>query len=96
MGRTCSSGSMASWFFVECREVSGFRSKYCFCHALDGVGTAPKNLADGWVGWGGRYIVFRLSVDGYRCGVCCYRRGGRSVKVAVYVASFRRGRDPIF
>ncbi|KAJ1211369.1 hypothetical protein NDU88_006729 [Pleurodeles waltl] len=63
--RTCSSGSLASWFFVEYRK-------------------------------GGRYIVFRLSVGGDRCGVCCYRSGGQSVKVAVYDGGFRRGHDPIF
>ncbi|KAJ1083537.1 hypothetical protein NDU88_003695 [Pleurodeles waltl] len=51
-----------------------------------------------WIGvlkYSGRYFVFRLSVGGYRRGVCFYRHGGRSVKVAVYVGSFRHGRNPI-
>ncbi|KAJ1081848.1 hypothetical protein NDU88_002021 [Pleurodeles waltl] len=44
----------------------------------------------------GRYFVFRLSVGGDRHGVCFYRRGGLSVKVAVCVGGFRHGRDSIY
>ncbi|KAJ1173295.1 hypothetical protein NDU88_005131 [Pleurodeles waltl] len=36
-----------------------------------------------------RAIVSRLSVGSDRCAVCLYRRGGRSVKVAVFVGGFR-------
>ncbi|KAJ1208869.1 hypothetical protein NDU88_004252 [Pleurodeles waltl] len=72
---------MASWFLVWCRKGSGSPFKSCFRCAFDRVG---------------RYIVFRLSVGSYRCGVCFYRRGGRSVKVADCVGGFRHGRDSIF
>ncbi|KAJ1218832.1 hypothetical protein NDU88_006404 [Pleurodeles waltl] len=86
---------MASWFLVGCREVSGFRSKDCFHCAFDGVGTAPEKVAD-WclvIQWA---VHCFPSVGGYCCGVCFYRCGGQSVKVAVCVGGFRHVRDSIF
>ncbi|KAJ1142805.1 hypothetical protein NDU88_009118 [Pleurodeles waltl] len=46
--------------------------------------------------YSGRYCVLCLSVGGDRRAVCFYRRGGQSVKVAVYVGAFRHGGDSIF
>ncbi|KAJ1218379.1 hypothetical protein NDU88_005959 [Pleurodeles waltl] len=86
---------MVSWFLVGCVEVSVSPSKSCFrCVFVRGE-SAQENVAD-WtfvILW---YIVLRLSVGGYRRGICLYRLGGRSFKVAVYVGGFRHGRDSIF
>ncbi|KAJ1216992.1 hypothetical protein NDU88_004590 [Pleurodeles waltl] len=81
---------MASWFLVGCREVSGFPSKSCFRHAFDSVGTAPEKVAD-------RPVVIQW-VEPCVPPVSWWLlpRGGRSVKVAVYVGGFRHGRESIF
>ncbi|KAJ1087969.1 hypothetical protein NDU88_001128 [Pleurodeles waltl] len=98
-----STGAVLKWsslpslmFLVEEQEDKGWEYLALGFHGV----LVPPGVCRGGgldcVQYSVRNLVFRLSVGGYRCGVCLYRRGSGSVKVAVYVGGFRHGRDSIF